>query len=307
MTLIFDVRLHSLLKAVETGSYTKAAKELSLTQPAVSQHIHSLEAELGVKIFEYTNNRLFITREGETVVKYATRILSLENNLRRRLADDKMQITVLSIGITHTSESNSIIGMLARYGEYRKNVKLKIISDTNENLCRMLKNYEIDMAVSEGTINDRALRSLPLASDSLVAVVPPGHPLAKRKSVTLEDLKNERLILRLSGSSTRSLFTAALSAKNLSLGDFDVVLEIDNVSAIKALVRQEMGVTILARSTCLADAAKKKLVLLPIEDCDMVREINIVHLKDFEHGDLADDILRFSREITDESPELGAT
>ena len=296
---MFDVRLQSLMKVVQTGSYTKAAKELSLTQPAVSQHIHSLEAELGVKIFEYANNKLFITHEGETVVKYAGRILSLESNLRRRLADDKMQITFLTIGITHTSESNAIIGALARYGEYRKNIKLRIVSDTNDNLRRMLKNYEIDIAVIEGAISDAALKSVPLDSDSLVVAVSPNHPLAAKQSVTLEELKNERLILRLAGSSTRTLFAAALAGKNISPDEFDVVLEIDNVSAIKALVKQELGISVLAKSTCVADADKKKLVLLPIEDCDMAREINIVYQKDFEYREVADDVLSFYRRLAD--------
>ena len=72
-----DPKLHSLMKVVETGSFTRAAEQLSLTQPAVSQHIRSLESELNVRIFERTNNELHVTHEGEMVIKYARRMLSL--------------------------------------------------------------------------------------------------------------------------------------------------------------------------------------------------------------------------------------
>lgn len=68
---MIDPKLHSLIKVVETGSFTRAAEQLSLTQPAVSQHIRSLESELNVRIFERKNNELHVTHEGETVIKYA--------------------------------------------------------------------------------------------------------------------------------------------------------------------------------------------------------------------------------------------
>ena len=74
---MIDAKIYSLLKVVETGNYTRAAKALSLTQPAVSQHIHALEAELGVRLFERINNELPVTNEGRVVVEYAQRMLSL--------------------------------------------------------------------------------------------------------------------------------------------------------------------------------------------------------------------------------------
>ena len=84
-----DSRLYSLLKVAEFGNYTRAAEQLSLTQPAVSQHIRSLEGEFKIKIFERVSNKLHITHEGETVLKYGKRILALVSNLRRELNNEK--------------------------------------------------------------------------------------------------------------------------------------------------------------------------------------------------------------------------
>ena len=99
--LVIDPKVYSLIKVSETGSYTRAAEQLSLTQPAVSQHIRALEGELGIRIFERVNNELRITHEGETAIKYAKRMLSLYNNLQRDLTSEKRQLTQLTVGITH--------------------------------------------------------------------------------------------------------------------------------------------------------------------------------------------------------------
>ena len=132
--LVIDPKVYSLIKVAETGSYTRAAEQLSLTQPAVSQHIRALEGELGIRIFERVNNELRITHEGETAIKYAKRMLSLYNNLQRDLTSEKRQLTQLTVGITHTAESNAISEALAKYVNNHEGVTVKIITDTLSNL-----------------------------------------------------------------------------------------------------------------------------------------------------------------------------
>lgn len=294
---MIDSRIRSLLKAAELGNYTRAAERLSLTQPAVSQHIHSLEEELGVRIFERVGNRLRITREGETVLKYARRFVALAGNLRRELNDEKLRLSALSIGITHTAESNAIAEALARYADSRGGISLKIVTDAAANLFVRLKNYEIDLAVVEGGANDPALVSLMLDSDCLVLAVAPGHPLTRKDVVSIDDLKKERLILRLPDSGTRNLFTASLEARNLSIADFNVIMEINNIATIKDLIRRNFGVSVLARSTCLDELRKGKIAVLPIEHLSMAREINIVCLRDFEHQGILKEIISCYNEV----------
>ena len=291
-----DPKLHSLMKVVETGSFTRAAEQLSLTQPAVSQHIRSLESELNVRIFERKNNELHVTHEGEMVIKYARRMLSLYNNLRKDLTSEKRQLTSLTVGITHTAESNAIAEALARYVNSRSGVTIKIITDSQSNLHDMLKNYELDFAIVEGKINDPSLKYLILDTDCLVLAVSPGHRLAHRGMVTIGELQKEKMILRLPDSSTRNLFVASLESQNLSIDDFNVVLEIDNIATIKDLIRRDFGVSVLAKSACMDELKKKKIVVLPIENLSMMREINIVYTQDFEHFQLLRDIVKYYNE-----------
>ena len=295
--MLEDNRIKVFLAVVECGNFTAAANKLGITQPAVSQHIRSLEGEFKIKIFERVSNKLHITHEGETVLKYAKRILALVSNLRRELNNEKLQLRSLTIGITHTAESNAIAEALAKYANSRGSISLKIITDVAANLYDKLKNYEIDLAVVEGSTNDPDLVYLMLDSDCLVLAVAPEHPLTRKNVVTINDLKKERLILRLPDSGTRNLFVSSLESQNMSISDFNVMMEINNIATIKDLIRRNLGVSVLARSTCLDELKKKKIAALPIEHFSMAREINIVYLRDFEHKSILKDIVRSYSEV----------
>ena len=200
---MIDTKYYSLLKVMETGSYTKAAKALSLSQPAVSQHIRLLEKELCIRIFERTRNQSRLTKEGKIVVKYVRRMVALQDLLERDLKNEKEKITSLTIGITHTAESNVIVEALAAYVSMNDGMNLKIVTDSTDQLYRMLKNYELDFALIEDRISDPSLNHILLDTDCLVLAVSPQHKLASRSTITINDLKKEKLILRLPNSRIR--------------------------------------------------------------------------------------------------------
>ena len=267
-----DTKLLSLLRVSETGSFTRAANSLSLTQPAVSQHIRQLENEFGIKIFEHSHNKFRLTREGETLVKYAKRVLTAYERMDQAMKNEREQIFSLTIGITHTAESSTIIEALAEYMRQYDDISLKILTNTTDNLYLMLKNFELDFAFLEGQINDPALESAMLDTDCLILAVAPDHPLAGKTVVTIDQLKNEKLILRLPNSNTRSLFSASLESRELSIRDLNVIMEIDSVATIKDLVRRGYGVTVLAKSACQ-------------------RSISVVYPSDFDRKEIIDGIV----------------
>ena len=288
---MLDTKVYTLLKVCETGSFIEAAKKLNITQPAVSQHIKALENELGVKIFERVKSHITLTKQGEEVVKTAKKLAGIYSNLQQSINDGGIFKGYLSIGVTHTAESNPIAEALAKYGSVNPGVNVKMITDSISNLYTKLKMYEIDIAIVEGRITDPSIRYMLLDTDYLVLAVSPDHPFAKRSMVTLSDLKSQRMILRLPNSGTRNLFIAHLESNNMSISDFNVILEVDNIATIKDLIRRDFGVSILARSVCLDELKKGKIVTLPVENLSMMREINIAYLSDFNQFDLLRDIV----------------
>lgn len=295
---MIDPKLITLLTVNEMNSFTKAARKLSLTQPAASQHIRQLEKELGTTIFVRGEGNLKLTSEGEIVIKYAKRIVSLYQNLQQSLKDERRHARKITVGITHTSESNIMVEVLAKYSSFSEGTRITIISDTINNLYMKLKTYEIDIAIVEGRITDPNFNTVMLDTDSLILAVSNKNPLSQKSMVTLNELKKENLILRLPDSGTRNLFISHLESNNVSLDEFNVILEVDNVATIKDLVRRDFGVSILARSACANELKKGKMAGLPIENLSMTREINMVYHKDFEHTDLLQNIMRIYNEYS---------
>lgn len=288
---MLDAKLETLLVVAEEKSFTKAASLLSLTQPAVSNHISLLEKEVGVKIFFRNKGEVKITPEGEIVVKYAKRIKSLYTRMFDNISELDRQITKLRIGITHTAESNEIAEILAKFGISQGNINITIFTDSIKNLYEMLENYEIDFAIIEGSRQVGDLNYLMLDTDYLVCILSNNNPLSKKSMVSLADLKKEHIILRLPESETRKLFEATLTSVNDSINNFDVSIEVDNIATIKDLIRKDLGVSILPQSACMDELRKGKITALPIENLSMVRETNIVYNKDFASLDLIRDFV----------------
>lgn len=288
---MIDPKIETLLVVNETKSFTKAAKRLNLTQPAVSQHIKMLEKDLGTLLFYRTENTLKTTPAGDIAIKYALRIKTLYQNLKQAIVDESSHITRLTIGVTHTSESNSMIEAIAKYSSITPGNHITIISDTIKNLYTKLKTYEIDLAIVEGKIVDNNFNSILLDTDYLTLAVSKNNPLSKKSIISLEDLKEEKLILRLPNSATRKLFNSHLQSQGYSINEFNIILEVDNVSTIKDLVKQDFGVSILPKSVLIDEIKKNNIISMPIENLSMSREVNLIYHKDFNYPDLLQEIV----------------
>lgn len=289
-------KLQTLLTVADCQNFTKAAQTLSLTQPAVSHHISQLEGELGTTLFLRGKGGLKLTSDGEIVVKYARRMVGLYEKMRGDLADRERRIATLRVGITHTAESNITAEVLAKCSERNQGFSITIITDTIKKLYTMLEDFELDMAIVEGSTWDAPFRSLVLDTDYLVCVTSPSSSLARNAMVTLDSLRRQRMILRLPTSATRILFDSTLRSLNDSPENYNIVMEVDNIATIKDLVRKNLGVSVLAKSACARELRKGQLVALPIENLSMVRETRIVYNQDFTHMDFLQDIMRIYQE-----------
>ena len=289
---MLDIKLDTLLAVAEYKSFTKAAEALSLTQPAVSNHINQLEKECNVKLFLRGKGDFKLTSEGEIAVTYARRLKALHSKMLTEIADEQKHISRLCVGITHSSESNTITKVLAKYANQCAHTTITIITDTINNLYDMLENYELDLAIVEEKRPSEKLNYFMLDTDYLVCVMNNDNPLSRQSMVTVNELKNEHMILRLPTSATRRLFEATLISINESIDSFNVSLEVDNVATIKELVRKNLGISILPRSVCASDAKKGKLSILPIENLSMMREVNIAYNKDFTRVEILKEMVQ---------------
>lgn len=293
---MLSTKLQTLLAVADCRNFTKAAVQLSLTQPAVSHHIRQLEEELDVILFVRSKGGLKLTAQGEIAVKYARRMAALYEKMRADLTNQEKRITTLRVGITHTAESNITTEVLAKCSGRNQGFNITVITDTIQNLYTMLNNYELDLAIVEGNAGNPGFCSLVLDTDVLVCVMSADNPLSHNVSITLEQLKQQRMILRLPSSATRILFDSTLRSRNDSPENYNIVMEMDNIAAIKDLVRKDLGVSILPRSACTHELRKGYLAALPIENLSMVRETLLVYHRDFALPDVLQTIPRIYQE-----------
>lgn len=271
---MLDQKLNTLLAVAEEKSFTKASLKLSLTQPAVSHQIQLLEEEYNVKIINRGKKEITLTREGEVIVNFAKKFKAMEEQMIGELHNLSIK---LKMGITHTAESNAITEIVARFTKLNPNVSITIITDTTPNLYKMVENYELDFAWVDSKITEANINWFPLDTDYLVCVLNNNNPLTKKEVISLNDLKKERLILRLKSSTTRKIFEASLEAINDSINNYNVVLEVDNIATIKDLIRKDFGISILSKSACMDEVTKKKLTILPIKDLSMERQNYVIY------------------------------
>jgi len=292
---MLDYKVHTLLTLINVGSYTKTAKVLSLTQPAVSHQIKQLEQEYGIQLFHSSRKGLTMTPEGEILLRYARRMAALDDTLRQAIEDSRKRIRRVAVGITTTLGEYLVSQIFRQYCEENPDVNISIVSDTISSIYEMLSLYQLDLAIVEGSVPNISQRDYNfklLDTDSLCLIVSPKHAFAQRESVTLEELKQEKFILRSSSAGTRTLFETHLLKQNESINNFNILIETDNISTIKELVASNLGVTIMAHSACRDETHSGKLVEVPIENMNMHREINIVYHRDFTHPEILEDLLR---------------
>ena len=289
---MLSTKLQTVLAVAEHKNFTRAAETLNMTQPAVSHHIKQLEQEVGAPLFLRSKTGLLLTPQGEIVVSYARRLKALNERMLAELQTAGRQLSLLRIGITHTSESNLTAAALAKYSNQKGKLKIILFTDTINNLYDMLENYELDLAIVDGAYTDTRFSSMLLDTDYLTCVLSVDNPLARKAAVTLAELKRQKMILRTPASATRTLFESALESHGESIQSFDVTLEVDNIATIKDLIRKDLGVSILPRSACLDELRKGKIAVLPVENLSMVRETRIVYNRDFAHTDMLNEIIR---------------
>lgn len=245
---MLDFRMDTFLAVCRRMNFTRAAEDLHITQPAVSQHIHWLEQEYGAKLFLYGGRKLQLTEAGRLLLAAATTIRHDNIHLREQIGRLGDAGGTLNFGATLTIGSYILPPRLARYLQRHPGETVRMTVANTRELLKKLDSGEIDFAVVEGFFEKSEYDSLPFSRERFVAVCGADYPLAERNSVKprpIEDLLGERLILREPGSGTREVFEKFLETCNLSLRDFSDVIEIGGIEGIRTMAQMGCGVTFL--------------------------------------------------------------
>jgi LysR family transcriptional regulator, transcription activator of glutamate synthase operon len=240
-------RLRSLVVLSEEGHFTRAAERLHIAQPALSQQIRKLEEEAGLPLVDRTTRRVHITEAGQLLVDYARVMLSAADDATAALGElAGLEAGRLSIGATQTLGPLDLAGVLAGFHRRYPRVELTVHEDLSFQLAEALQRDVLDLAfLTLEQSRTPTLESHPVASDTLVCVLSPDHPLARRKTLPLAELRDERFAMFRGGATIRGVVEAAAREKGFELG---IAFETNAVLKLKALVSAGLAVAVLPRS-----------------------------------------------------------
>lgn len=278
---MLDNRIYTFLKLCEFMNYRATAEALMMTQPAVTQHIQSLEREYGCKLFLYNNKTLSMTDNATRLRQCCESALYNEIVFRKYISAEKKKS--LRIGATKTIGNYSIDNKISRL-LMNENIKLSIVIDNTKKLLEMLDNALLDFALVEGYFDKNKYAYKLMKNEEFVGISSKSHPLAG-KTVKIEDIKNETVIIREPGSGTREVFERILTSYNYSMDCFDRVSNINSFELIKKCVAESNAITFGYKTIAESD---DRLTYFYFSDRKIYHEFNFVYLKD----SLAEEVVR---------------
>ena len=274
---MLDFRHETFLTLITSGSFTKAAEVLHITQPAVSQHIRYLEELYGCKLIDTSGRKLRITEEGELLREFVMTVFSDAKHFRESiLAEGGM--APFSFGATLTIGEYVMPAILSRLLMKHPEMRFHMSVANTQILLERLSRGELDFIVVEGLFNKSEYDATLFSLEKFVPVCSPKSPFARGK-VAFEDITKSRLILRERGSGTREIFENILQKNNFSLHSFHKVIEIRNMAAIKKMVSEGLGITFLFEAAARQEIESGRLAVINIPGFDERREFNFVLMK----------------------------
>ena len=293
-------QLEAFVQVSESGSFSKAAKELFLTQPTISAHISSLEKELNVRLFIRNTKDVSLSDDGKDLYRYAKQITDLEKAIEERFymdSDDGKHF--ITIAASTIPAQYLLPKVLMCYRERYPKEQIKIMETDSSEVVTQVVDHMVDVGFTGTVLEKKHCKYIPFYKDELAVITPdtPEYRILKEQNRDdIDWIKRKPLILREEGSGTRKEAEKQLKNAGISMETLDIVASIANQETIKKSVKQGMGITVLSR---LAAEDEDGLLIFPIPGADEGRDINLVYNKNYQMTRSADRFIRIVKEVYD--------
>jgi DNA-binding transcriptional LysR family regulator len=267
-------QLITFLEVAELGNFSRAADKVLRSQPAVSAQIRQLEEEYGAKLFDRTKKSVTLTPAGEVLLDYVRKLVALRDESLRAIADSGPEVRgILSIGANETTFLHVLPKVLARYHQQYPLVRISVYRNFSHKVLEKVEDDEVELGVVTIPVRSESLNVTPVFRDPLVWIAGPDHPFARKKSVTLEELAQEELILHKMGSLRR------LMEKQLRpfRSELRVTMELTSAEMVKRFVAAGMGLSMISESFVQEELKEGKVKILHTETEPQFRELGLVY------------------------------
>jgi DNA-binding transcriptional LysR family regulator len=258
-------------------SFTRAARELHLTQPAVSQQIKLLEAEVGMPLFEQIGRKVQLAPAGTELLRYAHQTIELLREAAESLAAMRgLKRGVLQLGAVSTAKYFAP-SLLSAFTPAYPEVTIKFAVGNREEVIKHLAGNEIDLAIMGRPPRELDTDAEAFAKHPLVIIASPSHPLAGKRKIPLRQLAGEQFLIREEGSGTRASMEHVFRERRIP---FRVSMEVSSNETIKQAVMAGMGISFLSAHTVGLELAAGKLAILDVAGLPIMRDWYVIHLRE---------------------------
>jgi DNA-binding transcriptional LysR family regulator len=289
-------QLAAFVAVVERRSFSQAAERLGVTQPAVSLQVRALEKRLGTQLLDRSGRRVEPTEAGLRLYRGAQRLLSLEEQLLEEIAGEaEGELTgELRLGASTGPAAVVVPLLLCEFQRAHPEVRIALTVSDTQSIVDRVASRDLELGIVGAARRQRAVRFEPLLEDEVILACPPGHPFAGR-TITLDELRAENLIVMQEGAGVRQIVEDELRALGTRLRDLDVRLELGLQESVRSAVQAGYGVTFISRTAVEPELAAGTLSAARVQGLEPRREISLARSVGRAATRAADAFVEFAR------------
>ena len=268
-----NFRLKVFRAVAEQLSFHKAAKQLFLTQPAVTLQIKALEDDLGIRLFDRAGGHVSLTSQGAVLFRYAQKLATLASEAEQELAATQGQLAgILALGVSTTIAQYVLPRLIAAFLAEQPRVNLSLHSGNTEAIVQLLIQEKVSIGLIEGPSREQGVRIEPFMPDELVLIAPPDF---ESDRLSRDRLVTSSLLLREQGSGSRRVVESALEKAGVALKSFEKVMDLDSTEAIKSAVEAGLGVGFVSRWAISKELELRALKIVPVDGVKITRQFSL--------------------------------
>lgn len=268
-------QLEAFYLVVKRKSFTRAAEELNVTQPAVTIQVKSLEKSLNIKLIQHLGKRVQLSEAGELLYQYAEKIFDLVSDADEKMRDfKKLMRGTLQIGTTKNYARYIMPSLLSTFQKRFPRIKVILDEGNSEDMARSVVEMKNELALISELNLDRKIKSIFFSTVEFVLVASPEHKFSQRKSISLRELNGEPVILREKGSGSRTAILRKFQEYGIRPS---VIIEASSLDFIVGYVKQNKAVSFMFEPDIRDELDKGTLRVIPIEEGKIIFFTDIIY------------------------------
>lgn len=290
-------QLEIFAKVAELKNFSKAAQEMYLTQPTISQHVSSLENYLGIKLFDRMGKEVALTKAGEILYRYAKQITALRGEAQQALDHFRGKKSGhLTLGASTIPGEYILPSLLGKFKREYPSISVTLrIGDTEEIIDELLTS-KIELGIIGAKISHARLHYTSFVEDELIVVVPRGHRWWKKTSIGIQELCDEPFIMREAGSGTRISMEKRLDEIGIPPDRLKIIAEVGSTTAVKQAIKAHLGVSLISERAVEEEIRLEQFRKVPIKKVEFKRTFFIIQDKKRSTSPLCKALIQFLSE-----------